>query len=60
MTKWPHVVVTRRNRVPAVGTATRLAAPVKGDWEHRDAGGGWPWVLGERTTVLETGWSCRG
>lgn len=35
--------------------APQLAALVRGSHEDTDAGGGWPWVLSDLKTLLETG-----
>ena len=35
--------------------APQLAQIVGGEWESRGAGGGWPWVLSDLKSVLETG-----
>jgi activator of Hsp90 ATPase-like protein len=40
--------------------APRLAALVRGEMEDHGAGGGWPEVLSDLKTLLETGESLRG
>ena len=49
--------VTKLTLVHEFGTATRLAALLNGEWENQGAGGGWPWVLSDLKTLLETGQS---
>ncbi len=51
--------VTRLTVVHELGGAAKLAALVAGGREAEGAGGGWPWVLSELKTLLETGGSFR-
>jgi uncharacterized protein YndB with AHSA1/START domain len=52
--------VTRLTITHDLAAAPNLAALVRGDSEAEGAGGGWPWVLSDLKTLLETGTAFQG
>lgn len=52
--------VTRLTVIHDLQGAPQVAALVRGEMEERGAGGGWPAVLSELKTLLETGKPLRG
>jgi uncharacterized protein YndB with AHSA1/START domain len=51
----PQEGVSRLTVTHELDRAPRLAALMRGDLESEGAGGGWPWVLSDLKTLLETG-----
>ena len=52
--------VSRLTLVHELEGAPRLAQLMRGDWESEGAGGGWPWVLSDLKSLLETGAKLSG
>ena len=52
--------VSRLTLVNELEGAPRLAHLMRGDWESEGAGGGWPWVLSDLKSLLETGAKLSG
>jgi uncharacterized protein YndB with AHSA1/START domain len=40
--------------------APKTAQLISGAWEHQGAGGGWPWILSDLKSLLETGSTLAG
>jgi uncharacterized protein YndB with AHSA1/START domain len=52
--------VSRLTLVHELEGAPRLAQLLRGDWESEGAGGGWPFVLSDLKSLLETGEKLSG